>query len=114
MRSCQLSDLVAFLVWDETECQFCHGVAGDDRFRPLALITAANPVDLRGWPCPKTLQRIVTSFAEEFRRAGFFENFLVAIDRKLAPRCAFPIFQRFNAIVETSDRNATLAVVQRS
>jgi hypothetical protein len=88
-------------------------VAGDDRFRPLALITTANPVDLRGWPGPKTLQRIVTGFAEKFGRTGFFENFLVAIDRKLAPRCAFPIFQRFNAIVETSDRDATFTVVQR-
>src|SRR5438309_11846799 len=89
-------------------------MAGNDSFCPLPLITAADSIDLGRWTCPNTLHRIVTGFAEKFRRARFLENQLVAIDWKFAPRFTLPIFEWLDAIVESRDSHATLAIVKWS
>src|SRR5262249_6229698 len=65
-----------------------------------------------GWTCPNSLHRIVTGFAEKFGRASFFENQLVAIDWKFAPRFALPIFERLHPIVKAGDGHATFSIVK--
>src|SRR5947207_11541682 len=110
----QFQNFIAFLFGNETKCQFRHRVTGNHRLGPLPLIAAADSVDLGGRPCPNTLHRIVTGFAEKFRRARFLENQLVAIDWKFAPRFTLPIFEWLDAIVESRDSHATLAIVKCS
>ena len=56
--------------------------------------------------------RAVAFLAEKLGRAGFVEDFLVAIDRQLPPGLALPIFQRLHVVVETFDRDAAVLVVQ--
>ena len=76
------------------------------------MITTTNAVDLRGRPRPNPLQSAKTSFAEKCRRTSFLENLPIAIDRKLAPRFALPIFQRRNPIIKAGDRDPSFAIVQ--
>src|SRR5437588_8126151 len=110
----QFHNFIALLFGNETKCQVRHRVTGNHRLGPLPLIAAADSVDLGGRPCPNTLHRIVTGFAEKFRRARFLENQLVAIDWKFAPRFTLPIFEWLDAIVESRDSHATLAIVKCS
>src|SRR5207248_8644297 len=84
----------------------------NDSLCPFPLITAADSVDLGRWTCPDTLHRIVTGFAEKFRRACFLKDQLVPIDWKLTPRFAFPILERLHAIVKAGDGHATFAIVK--
>src|SRR5437773_7309579 len=67
MLLCELENLVAFLLRNETKRQFCHRMTGDHRLSPLPLITAADSVDLGSRPRPDALQRIVPRFAEKLR-----------------------------------------------
>src|SRR5436190_14675728 len=113
MLLCELENLVAFLLRNETKRQFCHRMTGDHRLSPLPLITAADSVDLGSRPRPDPLHRIVPRFAEKLRHACFLENQFVAIDRKLPPCFALPIFQRLHAIVKSRDGHTTLAIVKR-
>src|SRR5205814_8814899 len=109
----QFEDFIAFLFWNETEGQLRHGMTRNDGFCSFPLITAADSVDLGRWTCPNTLHRIVTCFAEKLGRAGFLANQFVAIDWKLAPSFALPIFERLDAIVESRDGHTTFAIVKR-
>src|ERR1044071_4474656 len=109
----QFQNFIAFLFGNETKCQFRHCMTGNHRLGALSLIAAADSVDLGGWTRPNTLHRIVTCFAEKFRRARFLANQFVAIDWKFAPSFTLPIFKWLDAIVEFRDRHATLAIVER-
>ena len=76
------------------------------------LITAADAIDLRGRPSPDSFERAVTLFAKKGGRAGFLQDFLVAIDRQFAPGFPLPIFQRLHLVVESLDRDVPFVVVQ--
>src|SRR5215469_2157777 len=110
----ELQDFVALLFRDETECQFRHGLTSNDGLCPFPLITAADSIDLSRRPCPETLHRIVTCFAEKFGRACFLQDQFVAIDWKLPPSFTLPIFERLDPIVESRDSHTTFAVVKCS
>src|SRR6266705_608170 len=99
----QFEDFIAFLFRNETEGQLRHGMTRNDGFCSFPLIAAADSVDLGRWTRPDTLHRIVTGFAEKFRRACFLKDQLVPIDWKLTPRFAFPILERLHAIVKAGD-----------
>src|SRR5438093_5464044 len=112
MRLYQFQNFIALLFRNETECQFRHRMAGNNSLCPLPLIAAADSIDLSGWTCPNTLDRVVASFAEKFGRAGLLANQFVTIDWKFAPRFTLPIFEWLDAIVESRDGHTTLAVVK--
>src|SRR5436189_74816 len=57
-------------------------------------------------------QRTLPCFAEKFGSASFLENQFVAIDWKLPPSFALPIFERLDAIIESCDCHTTLAIVK--
>src|SRR5207237_3369223 len=108
MVLCELENLVAFLLRNETKGQFRHCMAGDHRLCPLPLVTAPDTIDLSSRARPDALQGIVAGFAEKFGHACFLENQFVAIDGKLSPRLALPIFQRLQPIVKACDGHTTL------
>src|SRR5690349_13341118 len=87
-------------------------MTGDNRFRSRSLITAADAVDLRGRPRPKTLEGAKVFFAKERGRTGLLENFMISIDWQFAPRFSFPIFQRFDVVVEAFNRDVPIFIVQ--
>src|ERR1700757_630647 len=84
----------------------------DDCLCTLPLISSTNSIDLGGWPSPDALERIVTSFAEEFRHACFLQDQFVAIDWKFSPRFPLPFFERLNPIIESGDCHATFPIVE--
>src|SRR5438105_2687853 len=87
-------------------------MASDHRLCPLPLVTAPDSIDLSSRPRPDALQGIVADFAEKSGHACFVENQFVAIDGKLSPRLALPIFQRLHPIVKACDGHTTLAIVK--
>src|SRR5215216_4486541 len=74
MCLCQIQNFVTSLIRNESKRKLRHCMTCDHGLGPLPLITAADPVYLRRGPCPNSLDRIVTSFAEEFGGAGFLTN----------------------------------------
>src|SRR5207247_3275761 len=85
MLLCELENLVAFLLRNEAERQFCHRMTGDHRLCTLPLVTAADSVDLGSRSRPNPLNWISARFAETFRRACVLENPFVAMNRKTPP-----------------------------
>src|SRR5262249_34198490 len=55
MRFCQFQNLVPTLFRDQSKREFRKRVAGDHRFCPLPLVTAADSIDLRSRSRPDAL-----------------------------------------------------------
>ena len=81
-RSTPLDDLGRVLVGDEAEGQLDERVARHDRLVAVALVAAADPVDLGGRPGADPLQRRVAASPSSARDCATFEE--------LAPRRPAP------------------------
>ncbi len=83
-------DVCRVLVGHEAEGEFHEGLGGKHGFRTLALIAAADAVDLGGRPRPDTLGRRVTGLAEQAGGSGHLQEIRIAHAGDLRPHLRAP------------------------
>jgi len=109
-----LENLLWILVGDEAEGEFHEGLGSDHGFRTLALVAAADAVNLGGGTSEGALCRAVSWLSESFRRAGDFEEILVGYAGDFRPHFALPAFEWFDIVVKTFDCDPAIGFVQGS
>ena len=105
-------DVGRVLVGHQAEGELGHRLGGEHGLGALALVAAADPIDLGGRAGPGALGGAVAFLAEEAAAAGDFQVVGVGHAGDLGPHLALPGFQRADLVVEALDHHLAVLVVQ--